>query len=108
MKIPCAGGATLSNRWDLVNYKPYHYEPNHEVSQLRSGLATTDKALYRQQSHREIPPWLGIQRGWEVSREHPAMHLVGIGPEELKTHVLVVGPTGKGKTVCVQHLAYND
>lgn len=52
--------------------------------------------------------WLGIQQGWETSGQSPVLHLVGLSPAELRTHALVIGSTGSGKTNLLHHLIAQD
>jgi hypothetical protein len=52
--------------------------------------------------------WIGIRGGWEYFCRSFGEALVSLPPEDLKTHALVIGSTGSGKTVCLHHLIAQD
>ncbi|MGV3615294.1 MAG: type IV secretory system conjugative DNA transfer family protein [Fimbriimonas sp.] len=55
-----------------------------------------------------MPPWIGVRRDWRKLGRDPLPHLIGLGPEELRTHALVIGATGSGKTNLLHHLIAQD
>ena len=59
------------------------------------------------QQHR-LPQWIGVKKGWQVESSNPLEHLVSITPAMLKTHALVIGATGSGKTNLMHHLIAQD
>jgi hypothetical protein len=52
--------------------------------------------------------WIGVHAGWKECQSEPWKNLVSITPHELRTHTLVIGSTGSGKTVALQHLIAQD
>lgn len=54
------------------------------------------------------PTWIGVQKGWQLRSTDPLPFLIGIGPEELRTHALLIGSTGSGKTTLLHHLIAQD
>jgi hypothetical protein len=52
--------------------------------------------------------WIGVEKGWRDAAETPWDRLVSLPPDRLKTHVLVIGSTGSGKTVFLTHLFAQD
>jgi len=52
--------------------------------------------------------WIGIRKDWLDAFECLGDALVYVSPEALKTHALVIGATGSGKTVLVHHLIAQD
>jgi hypothetical protein len=52
--------------------------------------------------------WIGVEACWQLYSDEPWDHLVSITPEELGTHALILGATGSGKTVLMQHLIAQD
>ena len=57
---------------------------------------------------RKIEHWIGIEQGWQEDKANPFERLVAITPEELRTHALVIGATGSGKTNLLHHLVAQD
>ncbi len=51
---------------------------------------------------------IGVEACWELYSDEPWDHLVSISVEELQTHALLLGATGSGKTVLMQHLIAQD
>jgi hypothetical protein len=62
--------------------------------------------MYAQQ-HR-LPQWIGVKNGWHLESPNPLEHLVSITPDMLKTHALLIGATGSGKTNLMHHLIAQD
>lgn len=52
--------------------------------------------------------WIGIEREWRLASKSPFHHLVSLPPENLKTHALLLGATGSGKTNLLHHLIAQD
>lgn len=52
--------------------------------------------------------WIGVLRGCEDMVYYPWPYLVQIPPQELRTHALVIGSTGSGKTNLLHHLIAQD
>lgn len=52
--------------------------------------------------------WIGIRGGWEHFCQNLGEALVPLPAEALKTHALVIGSTGSGKTVSLHHLIAQD
>lgn len=52
--------------------------------------------------------WIGIRADWLLYDEEPWRHLVAITPADLRTHALVIGATGAGKTNLLHHLIAQD
>ena len=51
--------------------------------------------------------WIGLRKGWEQvgSLEES---LISLPVKDLKTHVMVIGATGSGKTNLIHHLIAQD
>lgn len=64
----------------------------------------------RQTNKPNNPPrhWVGVEKGWESLPGSPLDRLVPVPPERLKTHALVIGATGSGKTNLLHHLIAQD
>ncbi len=62
--------------------------------------------MYAQQ-HR-LPQWIGVKKGWQLESASPLEHLASITPSMLKTHALLIGATGSGKTNLMHHLIAQD
>lgn len=62
--------------------------------------------MYTQQ-HR-LPQWIGVKKGWQAVSSNPLEHLISITPDMLKTHALLIGATGSGKTNLMHHLIAQD
>ncbi len=64
------------------------------------------------ESHRALPTlpnhWIGVDLRWNLMSDSPWNHLVSIPPSELKTHALLIGATGSGKTNLLHHLIAQD
>ncbi len=62
--------------------------------------------------HRALPNlpnhWIGVDLRWNLMSDSPWNHLVSITPIELKTHALLIGATGSGKTNLLHHLIAQD
>jgi Type IV secretion-system coupling protein DNA-binding domain/TraM recognition site of TraD and TraG len=56
---------------------------------------------------RHITHWIGIRRDWKIRDNFPG-DLVSLSTRELKTHALVIGATGSGKTNLLHHLISQD
>jgi hypothetical protein len=52
--------------------------------------------------------WIGVRADWKVSGFSPWLQFVSVSPRELKTHALVLGATGAGKTNLLHHLILQD
>lgn len=52
--------------------------------------------------------WIGIRKGWLDTCQSIGEALVSVPPDALRTHALVIGATGSGKTVLVHHLTAQD
>lgn len=52
--------------------------------------------------------WIGLTGGWEHFCRTLGEAFVSLPPEVLKTHALVIGATGSGKTVSLLHLIAGD
>lgn len=52
--------------------------------------------------------WIGVVKRWELSGVAPLDQLVTLPPRLLKTHALVIGSTGSGKTNLLHHLIAQD
>lgn len=63
-----------------------------------------------QPKKRRLPPgsWIGARKGWDVLGLAPEDALVSLTPDQLKTHALVLGATGNGKTTLLHHLIAQD
>ncbi len=48
--------------------------------------------------------WIGARKDWKVRQAMKLPFLVSITPDELKTHALLLGSTGSGKTTALVHL----
>ncbi len=59
-----------------------------------------------------IPPipahWIGIRKGWQLACQSLGEALVSISPISMRTHALVIGSTGSGKTNLIHHLCVQD
>jgi len=64
----------------------------------------------RQTDETNIRPrhWIGVKKGWQLLPGSPLDRLVSVPPEKLKTHALVIGATGSGKTNLLHHLIAQD
>lgn len=54
------------------------------------------------------PQWIGVKRRWDPKTEDPFAQLVSLTPEEMRTHTLLIGATGSGKTNLLHHLIAQD
>jgi len=52
--------------------------------------------------------WIGIEKGWEEVSPLPWSHLVSLPASRLRTHALLIGATGSGKTNLLHHLIAQD
>jgi hypothetical protein len=52
--------------------------------------------------------WIGVRKEWEHSCQSLGEALVPLTPEQMKTHTLVIGATGSGKTNVLHHLLVQD
>lgn len=50
------------------------------------------------------PFWIGARKDWKTLQATKQPFLVSITPDELKTHALLLGSTGSGKTTALIHL----
>ena len=50
------------------------------------------------------PFWVGARKDWKSRQAMKLPFLVSITPDELKTHALLLGSTGSGKTTALVHL----
>lgn len=50
------------------------------------------------------PFWIGARKDWKSRQAMKLPFLVSITPDELKTHALLLGSTGSGKTTALVHL----
>ena len=50
------------------------------------------------------PFWIGARKDWKIRQAAKQPFLVSITPDELKTHALLLGSTGSGKTTALVHL----
>lgn len=64
--------------------------------------------MIRSERAGSVPPWIGVRRDWRKRGKDPLPHLIGLGPDELRTHALVIGATGSGKTNLLHHLIAQD
>jgi hypothetical protein len=55
-------------------------------------------------SEKKKPHFIGVRSGWRYSKTPLAAQLISITPDDLKTHALIIGATGSGKTVLLHHL----
>lgn len=63
----------------------------------------------REERRRDSTPhWIGVQRGWEEVSDDPLLYLVSLPVHKLRTHALVIGKTGSGKTNLLHHLIAQD
>lgn len=53
-------------------------------------------------------PWIGVEACWPLYSSDPRSHLVSVLPEQMDRHGYVVGSTGSGKSVLLQHLMAQD
>lgn len=52
--------------------------------------------------------WVGVRADWPFRSGPPSESLVSVTPEDLRTHALVLGATGSGKTNLLHHLVAQD
>ncbi len=52
--------------------------------------------------------WIGVRADWRLYSEEPWEHLVSVSPAELRTHALLIGSTGSGKTNLLHQLIAQD
>ena len=52
--------------------------------------------------------WIGVINGWQSISDNPLDHLISLPPSRLKTHALLIGATGCGKTNLLHHLIAQD
>lgn len=55
-----------------------------------------------------LPQWIGVKKGWHTESSDPLQHLISITPTMLKTHALLIGATGSGKTNLIHNLIAQD
>lgn len=58
----------------------------------------------RASKHVTQPFWIGARKDWKSRQAAKHPFLVSITPDELKTHALLLGSTGSGKTTALIHL----
>jgi len=56
----------------------------------------------------EVPTWIGVLKDWQTVTANPLPVLVSLEPAHLRTHALVIGSTGSGKTNLIHHLIAQD
>ena len=60
-------------------------------------------------THSRLPHhWVGVYHGWETYSTDPLPFLIELSPEKMKTHTLLIGATGCGKTNLLHHLIAQD
>lgn len=52
--------------------------------------------------------WIGVRAAWRLEGKVPWPHLVSVSSEHLKTHALLIGATGSGKTNLMHQLMARD
>lgn len=52
--------------------------------------------------------WIGVEKSWSDSSTEPWPRLVALPPNDLKTHALILGSTGSGKTNLLHHMIAQD
>lgn len=60
-------------------------------------------------TNRTLPShWIGARKGAPDTPEWPWDQLISLPPDQMKTHALVIGATGSGKTNLLHHLIAQD
>ncbi len=55
-----------------------------------------------------IPHFIGVRKDWRHRSPNPFHSVVGLTPKQLANHAFVIGKTGTGKSVALQHLMAQD
>jgi len=55
--------------------------------------------MKRHSQFKKVPKhWIGVRKWWQFCGGNPIADLVSLPPSQLKTHALLIGATGSGKT----------
>lgn len=68
----------------------------------------TNREYQAEQPYQAVAHWIGVRQDWRSLGGCGLDHLVSIPVGDLKTHALLIGATGSGKTNCIHHLIAQD
>lgn len=65
--------------------------------------------MKRHSQFKKVPKhWIGVRKWWQFCGGNPIADLVSLPPSQLKTHALLIGATGSGKTNLIHHMMAQD